>query len=223
MAVTCTWQVLWTLGMTTIPSKFGRHQGGRSLGAHKKIRHHVNPLKDTYQVLVDLPEVWPSALFKEPALPLHVDIGCARGLFCLEAAEANNRTNFLGLEIRQQLVEAAQSDVQQFGMTNVNFISCNANTNFEHLLQRATPYQPLGSVSIQFPDPWWKARHKKRRVVQPQLVASIAQHLPEGGWLFIQTDVLELAEDMRETIASAESCLRGDRLATFSCMRSPLL
>ena len=57
-------------------------------------------------------------------------------------------------------------------------------------------------------DPWFKARHKKRRVVQPELVASIARNLPEGGWLFTQTDVLELAEDIRDTIADVPT-LRG--------------
>lgn len=67
-------------------------------------------------------------------------------------------------------------------------------------MKRAEPYSILRAVTIQFPDPWIKSRHKKRRVVQPDLVASIARHLPLGGWLFFQTDVLELAEDARDTI-----------------------
>merc|ERR1712070_462054 len=118
-------------------------------------------------------------------------------------------TNFLGLEIRQQLVEAARQDVEDYGMVNVNFCACNANVNFEHLLLRAAPQRPLQSVSIQFPDPWFKARHKKRRVVQPELVESIVRHLPINGWLFVQTDVLELAEDIRDTVSGvdAAACL----------------
>ena len=132
-------------------SRFGAHQGGRSIGAKKKIRHHVNPLKSTHQTLLELPEQWPTEFFAEPSKPLHIDIGCARGLFCLEAAEMNTDTNYLGLEIRSQLVDAAREDVEEYGMKNVNFFACNANVNFEHLLQYAAPHRPLSSVSIQFP------------------------------------------------------------------------
>ena len=63
-------------------------------------------------------------------------------------------------------------------------------------------YRKLRAVTIHFPDPWFKKRHKKRRVVQPDLVASIVRHLPAGGWLFLQTDVLELAEAARDTIVA---------------------
>ena len=54
-----------------------------------------------------------------------------------------------------------------------------------------------------FPDPWFKKRHVKRRVVQPDLVRVLAEHLPEGGWLFMQSDVLDVAQEMRETVRAA--------------------
>lgn len=192
-------------------SRFGNHQGGRSIGSNRKIRHHVNPLTSAHQTALALPPSWYSSLFADEELPLHVDIGCARGLFCLDAASIAPHTNFLGLEIRQQLVEAAEADASLHAMGNVRFLACNANVNFQHLLELAQPHPPLASVTIQFPDPWFKAKHKKRRVVQPELVASIVAHLPPNGWLFTQTDVLDLAEDMRETIAGVEAaaCLKG--------------
>ena len=55
-----------------------------------------------------------------------------------------------------------------------------------------------------FPDPWFKTRHHKRRVVQPSLVNVLADHLPPNGWLWMQSDVLEVAQDMRETVREAE-------------------
>ena len=79
-----------------------RHQGGRSLG-QKKIRHHVNPLKSTHQTALELPERWPEEAFAAPGQPLHVDIGCARGLFCLDLAAARPSLNVVGLEIRAAL------------------------------------------------------------------------------------------------------------------------
>ncbi|EOD14283.1 hypothetical protein EMIHUDRAFT_76396 [Emiliania huxleyi CCMP1516] len=186
-------------------SRFGQHQGGRSLGKKKKIRHHVNPLKDVHMQPLDLPERWPEeGAFTQPDLPLHVDIGCARGLFCLDlAAESSGSANVLGLEIRSALAEAAAEDARRLGVANAAFLPCNANVNLEAVLLRASRCGPLQSVSIQFPDPWFKARHKKRRVVQPELVETIARHLEPGGWLFFQTDVLDLAQDARDTIRQA--------------------
>ena len=51
-------------------------------------------------------------------------------------------------------------------------------------------------VSIQFPDPWFKTRHQRRRMVQPELVNAIASHLVTEGEVFIQSDVQQLAEQM---------------------------
>ncbi|MFM6424789.1 tRNA (guanine(46)-N(7))-methyltransferase TrmB, partial [Planktothrix sp.] len=51
-------------------------------------------------------------------------------------------------------------------------------------------------VSIQFPDPWFKKRHQKRRVVQPELVNYLAHYLGEGGEVFLQSDVEEVAIEM---------------------------
>ena len=63
---------------------------------------------------------------------------------------------------------------------------------------------PRCLVRRRFPDPWFKSRHKKRRVVQPELVTVLADHLPPGGWLWMQSDVLDVAEDMRETVRATE-------------------
>lgn len=195
--------VQWRLVATVAPSasRFGGHQGGRSVG-RKKVRHHVNPLRSNHQTELELQDSWPEALFDDPSRPLHIDIGCARGLFCLEAAESRPEWNVLGLEIRSILADAASEEAREAGLRNVAFLACNANVNFDVLMAGMGAHRTLGSVSIQFPDPWFKARHHKRRVVQPGLVASIAAHLPPGGWLFVQSDVLELAESMRDVIAA---------------------
>ena len=191
-------------GLAAPPSKYGSHMGGRSIGSKKKIRHHVNPLKDTHQAKLQLEERWPERLFARPELPLHVDIGCARGLFCLDLASSSAEANVLGLEIRAALADAATEDAQRFGLRNAAFLACNANTNLDEILRLAAPCAPLRSVSIQFPDPWFKSKHHKRRVVQPDLVRAIARHLPPGGWLFFQSDVLDLSEGARHVIRSVE-------------------
>ena len=188
----------------------GNHMGGRTINGKKKIRHHVNPLKEVHMQKLDIAERWPERFFAQPDLPLHVDVGCARGLFCLDLATSSSEANVLGLEIRAALADAAAEDAKRADLGNVAFLGCNANVNLDRILSLAKPCCTVRSVSIQFPDPWFKARHKKRRVVQPDLVETIVRHLQPGGWLFVQTDVLDLAQDARATIRTAAGELLVD-------------
>jgi len=194
-------------GLSVAPNiqqqQHGNHQGGRSVGHKKKVRHHVNPLKSIHQQPLILPEDWPKQHFTHPSQPLHVDVGCARGVFCLDYAAQAPALNVLGLEIRSVLAEAASEDARQLALGNAAFLACNANTNLEQVLRLAAPCAPLRSVSIQFPDPWFKTRHHKRRVVQPELVRTIGEYLAPGGWLFFQSDVLDLSESARLTMREA--------------------
>eukprot|EP00310_Coccolithus_braarudii_P011578 CAMPEP_0183380410 /NCGR_PEP_ID=MMETSP0164_2-20130417/125918_1 /TAXON_ID=221442 /ORGANISM="Coccolithus pelagicus ssp braarudi, Strain PLY182g" /LENGTH=260 /DNA_ID=CAMNT_0025558007 /DNA_START=14 /DNA_END=796 /DNA_ORIENTATION=+ len=181
------------------------HQGGRSVGGTKRVRQHVNPLRSNHQQVLPIVPEWPRTAFAWPEAPLHVDIGCARGYFVLDLAQAQPEINVLGLEIRSPLVHAACQDVQELQLRNAHFLPCNANVNLEPLLRAARPCCGLiRSVSLQFPDPWFKTKHHKRRTLQPALVSTIADYLEPGGWFFLQTDVLPLAEDMRQIVAETE-------------------
>ena len=106
----------------------------------KRVRQHVNPLRSTHQQPLELPDCWPETFFKDPSLPLHLDIGCARGLFCLDFAEENPHVNILGLEIRRPLVELANADVERLGRGNVAFLTGNANCHLETLCEGAGAY-----------------------------------------------------------------------------------
>jgi len=105
--------------------------------------------------------------------------------------------NFLGLEIREPLVSEANELRSQLGLTNLHYLFINVNNELQPLL-RAFPAGALQRVTIQFPDPWFKNRHRKRRMVQPQLVADLAQHLPIGGDVFLQSDRESVARLMRD-------------------------
>jgi tRNA (guanine-N7-)-methyltransferase len=63
----------------------------------------------------------------------------------------------------------------------------------------------LSRVSIQFPDPWFKKKHHKRRVLQPALLRAIAAALPPGGLLFLQSDVEAVIEPM-VALCEASGC-----------------
>jgi tRNA (guanine-N7-)-methyltransferase len=157
------------------------------------VRQHVNPLSRVHQQPLELPA--PKDLFEQPQQPLHLDIGSARGRFLLAMAPLQPEWNFLGVEIRRPLVEAAERDRLAQASGNLRFLFCNANVSLLGWL-RALPAGRLQRVTIQFPDPWFKSRHHKRRVLQRDLLEALAAALAAGGELFLQSDVTAVIEPM---------------------------
>lgn len=171
-----------------------------------RVRQHVNPFHRKYQTALTIPD-W-SQVFAQPQQSLHLDIGCARGKFLLEMAATNPSVNFLGVEIRQSLVLEANLKAQQQGFTNLYYLFCNINSSIE-LLLHSLPQSSLNHVTIQFPDPWFKNRHAKRRVVQPELVNALSRYLFDGGIVFVQSDVELVALEMVNTFANHPSFIRN--------------
>ncbi|XWS64957.1 hypothetical protein CRYUN_Cryun05aG0048800 [Craigia yunnanensis] len=162
---------------------------------HVRIRQHVNPLSSSFSVPAPVPD-W-SEVFRDPTLPLMVDIGSGSGRFLIWLAKQNpDSQNYLGLEIRAKLVKRVEFWVQELALSNIHFIVANATISFKQLV--STYPGPLMLVSILCPDPHFKKRHHKRRVVQKPFVDSILTSLMPGGKVFIQSDVLEVAIDMRK-------------------------
>jgi tRNA (guanine-N7-)-methyltransferase len=158
-----------------------------------RVRQHVNPLGQKYQTPV-IPPDW-SKIYANLNQPLHLDIGCGKGRFLWQFAQLQPQENFLGLEIRETLVDEANILRDQQRLTNLHYLFCNANTSIQPILE-SLPSGVLKRVSIQFPDPWFKKRHQKRRVVQRELVNNLARYLGVGGEVFVQSDVEEVAREM---------------------------
>ncbi|XP_022980361.1 uncharacterized protein LOC111479752 [Cucurbita maxima] len=172
---------------------------------HVRIRQHVNPLSSSFSVPTPAPN-W-DEVFKDPTLPLMVDIGSGSGRFLLWLAKKHlDSRNFLGLEIRQKLVKRADVWVKELGFNNVHFMFANATISFKQIISSYPG--PLMLVSILCPDPHFKKRHHKRRVLQKPLVDSIIDSLKPGGQVFIQSDVLEVAVDMRLWFDSVPNVLK---------------
>jgi len=160
-----------------------------------RVHQHVNPLTPYYRQAptpVSLEEV-----FAEPTKPLLLDIGCARGRFLLRMAEAQADWNYLGVEIREPLVDEANRLAAEANLTNLHYTFCNAMLWLDRLLDEI-PAGTLQAVTIQFPDPWFKRKHAKRRMVNAELVDTVARHLSETGQVFVQTDIEYLADEMFE-------------------------
>jgi tRNA (guanine-N7-)-methyltransferase len=167
-----------------------------------RLRQHVNPLARKFQSPLVLPD-WQD-VYQQGDRPIHLDIGCARGRFLLTMAEQNPETNYLGIEIRKQLVDWANQERDDLGLTNLHYLFGNMNSSAQILLS-SLPENSLKTISVQFPDPWFKKKHHKRRVVQPDLVTILVDYLAEGGRIFLQSDILAVAEEMRDRFGSNPS------------------
>ena len=171
------------------------------------VRQHVNPLSKFFQLPVSLPSK--SILFQESHYPIHLDIGSARGEFLIELASKHPKWNFLGLEIREPLVNFAERKRKELKLENLKFLFCNVNVSLEEWLSKLD-FEQLKRVSIQFPDPWFKRKHFKRRVLKISLLNSIARYMSKDGELFIQSDILKLIESMTNIIDNSNYFYRKD-------------
>ena len=158
-----------------------------------RVHQHVNPLSPFYRQPPTPVDV--ESLFSDPDHPLLLDIGSARGRFILRMGMAEPKWNYLGVEIRHPLVDEANRIACEEGLTNVRYTFCNAMLWLGVLLERL-PAGILQRVAIQFPDPWFKKKHAKRRMVNEEMVDTIARRLAPGGTVFIQTDIESLADEM---------------------------
>ncbi|MEB3190747.1 MAG: tRNA (guanosine(46)-N7)-methyltransferase TrmB [Snowella sp.] len=159
-----------------------------------RVRQHVNPLSQKYRTAIAVPD-W-SQIYGNVSQPLHLDIGCARGKFLLQMAPLQPDWNFLGVEIREALVIEANQQRDHLTLTNLHFLFGNMNST-PLLFLNSLP-ATLARVSIQFPDPWFKQRHSKRRVVQTELVTALGECLSLQGQILLQSDVELVAQEMSD-------------------------
>jgi tRNA (guanine-N7-)-methyltransferase len=160
-------------------------------------RPNVRPDPGAYLFDLRSPELssrdfaW-DALFDEPR-PIELEIGSGKGLFLVNAGEARPDHHFVGIEVSRKYARRAAERIARRGLTNVRVVCADARD----LLARSVPDESLRAAHIYFPDPWWKARHKKRRVVNEYLVAQLTRRLEPGALLHLVTDVKEYYEVMR--------------------------
>lgn len=160
-----------------------------------RVHQHVNPLSPYFKQAPKPVNI--ACAFAHPARPLLLDIGCARGRFLLRMAEVEPNRNYLGVEIREPLVTEANRLAAEAGLNNLHYEFCNAMIWLDRLLADL-PQGFIETVTIQFPDPWFKKKHAKRRMVNKELVDAVVKKLTRGGTIFVQTDIEFLADEMFE-------------------------
>lgn len=154
-----------------------------------RIRQHVNPLEMFFEQFRGVAPVL------DPSRELEVEIGCADAQFLFERAARDPSRQYVGLEIREDFVELVNERAAQTKLP-VTAVFCQAQLHLPAVFGAAKAQR----VFINFPDPWFKRAHRNRRMVDPVLIAAVAQLTAPGAELFVQTDVWELAIDALSAI-----------------------
>jgi tRNA (guanine-N7-)-methyltransferase len=157
-----------------------------------RIRQHVNPNQVHF------------AQFRgeRPVLdgrPVELEVGCADAQFLFERAAREPERQYVGLEIREDLVKLVNRRARAQGLP-VHAVFCQAQLHMAEIL----PPGGVDRVYINFPDPWFKRRHHDRRMVDAALADGIAHVARLDADVFVQSDVWDIALDAMATFERDE-------------------
>lgn len=125
-------------------------------------------------------------------LALEVDLGCGRGHYALARARSAPDSGVVAIDTRDKWIREIRQRARLEELANLRALRCDAKVDLPLLFGPAT----VSGFTVLHPDPWWKKRHRKRRLIQPELVSLLAALLLPGGWIFIQSDVPDLTRQM---------------------------
>lgn len=167
----------------------GRISNRQQQGLDERLASYAMPKPD---VLWDLEHE-----FARPADTI-AEIGFGMGSSLLEMAMMKPELNFLGIEVHLAGIGSFAADLHDNQVNNVRIAPFDAVEVFTNSLAN----QALAGVQIFFPDPWPKARHHKRRLVQPHFINLLVQKIKVGGFIHCATDWENYAEHMLEVLAA---------------------
>jgi tRNA (guanine-N7-)-methyltransferase len=148
---------------------------------------------DIEQVFGDADPAAPKA-----GAPVVLEIGFGMGEATAHIAKLLSDTRFLCCEVHEPGVGALLKRIGEQNLHNIRICPHDAVQVLDRMIAPAS----LDGVHIFFPDPWHKARHNKRRLIQPPLVATLAARLKPGGYLHCATDWEPYAEQMLDVLSA---------------------
>lgn len=135
--------------------------------------------------------------------PLELEIGSGKGTFLVQQATATPGVNYIGLEWAKAYWRAAADRARRHDLKNVRVVRTEAAA----FVRSYVAPEALRQVHIYFPDPWPKARHNKRRIVQEPFLRTLVEKLEDGGRIRLATDHSDYFAWMEEHAAQAADVL----------------
>ena len=133
--------------------------------------------------------------------PLAVEIGFGRGYFLGRFAQLHSDWNCLGLEVKRKLIREALVRLDRWGVESARLLLGDARA----LLPRFLPPASIEALFILFPDPWWKKKHHKRRLLDASGLAPFVPLLKDGALVVVRSDV-PLVLDLARAALPAIGC-----------------
>ena len=134
--------------------------------------------------------------------PKILEIGSGMGEATATIAQQHPQNDYLAIEVHTPGVGSLLSQIKILELTNLHVIQHDAVEVLQHML----PLKSLDGVHIFFPDPWPKARHHKRRLIQSAFVSLLCKYMKPGSYLHVATDWKDYAEQIL-SVLSNESLL----------------
>lgn len=131
--------------------------------------------------------------------PLELEIGAGKGGFAIGYCRKYPDRRLVAMEWRKKYAAMTYDGAVEHGLKNLLVLHCDA----KEVVPKIFAPESLDCIHLQFPDPWWKRRHFKRRVVEPQFVGLWMKLLKPTGTLDIRTDVEARAHDMMKVLTKA--------------------
>ncbi len=119
--------------------------------------------------------------------PVELDIGCGRGKFLFDSTVARPETNWLGVELDFSEGRRGAKRIAKRELPNGRVLGGDAR---EFLIKHVEPHS-VEAAHVYFPDPWWKTRHKKRRLFTDEFADLLAKVVKHGGYVHSWSDVEE--------------------------------
>lgn len=132
--------------------------------------------------------------------PVEMEIGSGKGTFITEQAKARKDTNFFGIEWANWYLRYTCDRLRRNDCTNARGIRAEAS----FFIDEFVPDASLSVLHIYFPDPWPKARHNKRRLIQETFMPKVLRILKPGGRLQVVTDHADYWAQIEPTVRNVK-------------------
>lgn len=154
--------------------------------------------EEGFAILGDLEKPYNPVIIFGNDNPVELEIGAGRGDFAVDYCAENPDRNLIAIERKLNYIKRGVNKTARMDLANIRFLNVEA----VHFIEEYFLPETFAAVHIYFPDPWPKKKQKKRRILQPSLIDTLANRIVPGGYLHLRTDHPDYFEQMQEVMGA---------------------